>query len=445
MGSNADKIQELTRLIDGKMTELDNMKRNAEVEKRRPTAEECARADEIMTEVGNLHRELVLEKAEFELRGKLSTSLRGPIKPELHPGGDELQRKYPGLPPKEMRFDSFGDYLMAVVRAADPSMVVDKRLMRAATGMGEASPSDGGFLVQQDFATGLINKVYEQSPVVSRTTKIPIGAKSNGTKLNAVAETSRATSIWGGIILYWLGEGAAKTPTKPEFRQIELSLKKVAGLYYATDELLEDAAALASVAEQGFTQALDVELERVIVRGTGAGQPLGIMNAPCLITQTAETGQLANTIVAENIIKMWSRLWSRSQADAVWLVSQSIFPQLYTMGITIGTSGFPLWVPPNGLAASPNGTLMGRPVFAIENCSALGTTGDIILADFGEYLMATKGGPQLASSIHVQFIYDETVFRIVFRCDGQPAWNAALTPKDSSSTVGPFVVLATRS
>lgn len=444
MSSNADKIQQLTRDIDARMLELDNMKRNAEAEKRSPTPEELARADVLMNDVERLHVELTAEKREYELRNKLSASLREPTKPELR-GGDELQRQFPGLPPKEMRFETFGEQLMAIVRASNPSFGVDKRLMRAATGMGEASPSDGGFLVQQDFAAGLIRRVYESSPIVSRTTKIPIGANSNGVKLNAVAETSRASSIWGGIILYWLGEAAAKTPTHPEFRQIELSLKKVAGLYYATDELIQDAGALASVAEQGFTEALDVELERVVMRGTGAGQPLGILNAPCLISVTKETGQLAATIVAENIIKMWARLWSRSQSNAVWVCSQSVFPQLYTMGLVIGTAGFPLWVPPSGLAASPNGTLMGRPVFTVENCSALGTVGDICLCDFSQYLMATKGGPQMASSIHVQFVYDETVFRIVYRCDGQPAWNSALTPKDSSSTVGPFIVLETRS
>ena len=443
MPSNLDRVQELQRLIDVKMSELDVMKRNVEAEKRQRTEDEQKRADEIIIEVTSLNDELILEKREGELRNKLSVSMRAPTKPEFA-GGDELQRKYPGLPPKEMRFETFGEQLVSIIRASNPSLGIDKRLMRAATGMGEASPSDGGFLVQTDFAAGLINRVYESSPVVSRVTKIPIGANSNGIKINAVAESTRVGSIWGGVILYWIGEGTNKTPSRPEFRQIELSLKKVCGLYYATDELLQDASALASVAEQGFVQALDVELERVIIRGTGAGQPLGIMNAPCLITALAETGQLISTVLFENIISMWSRLWSRSQSSAIWLISQSIMPQLMQMQIGIGAAGQPVWLPPNGVAGAPNGTLMGRPVYAIENCSNLSTTGDIILADLGEYLMATKGGPQIASSIHVQFIADETVFRIVFRCDGQPAWNTALSPKDGGSSVGPFVTLATR-
>ena len=439
---NSERVVDLQKRINAKMSDLESMKNRIQAEGREPTPDERKLALDLMHETDELHSNLEAEQQEIDLREKLSKSSRDPIRPDV--SRDSAQEKYPGLPPKELRFNTFGEQLMAIVRASNPAMRPDHRLMRAATGMGEAAPSDGGFLVQQDFAAGLINRVYETSPVVSRVTKIPIGANSNGVKLNAIAETTRASSIWGGIILYWLGEGSEKTKSRPEFRQIELSLHKLAGLYYATDELLQDAASLESVAVQGFTQALDVELERVIIRGTGAGQPLGILTSPCLISQAAEVGQLAATVVFENIVNMWSRLWSRSQSSAVWLISQSVLPQLMQMYIGTGASGQPVWLPPNGVAGAPNGTLFGRPIYAVENCSVLGTVGDIILADLGEYLMATKGGPQLASSIHVQFIYDETVFRIVYRCDGQPAWNSTLTPKDGGSTVGPFVALATR-
>ena len=45
-----------------------------------------------------------------------------------------------------------------------------------------------------------------------------------------------------------------------------------------------------------------------------------------------------------------------------------------------------------------------------------------------------------------QFLTDETVFRFVYRCDGQPAIASALTPyKGTGNTLSPFVALATRS
>ena len=39
---------------------------------------------------------------------------------------------------------------------------------------------------------------------------------------------------------------------------------------------------------------------------------------------------------------------------------------------------------------------------------------------------------------------DESVFRLVYRCDGQPLWSAALTPFKGSNTLSPFVTLAER-
>ena len=71
--------------------------------------------------------------------------------------------------------------------------------------------------------------------------------------------------------------------------------------------------------------------------------------------------------------------------------------------------------------------------------------GDIILADFGEYLWIEKGGVQEATSIHYAFITDETYYRFVMRCDGQPAWSKVYTPEQATaSTQSPFVTLAAR-
>ena len=114
------------------------------------------------------------------------------------------------------------------------------------------------------------------------------------------------------------------------------------------------------------------------------------------------------------------------------------------MSIAVGTGGVPVYMPAGGLSAAPYDTLYSRPVLPVEHCAALGTVGDILFADFGQYLLADKGGIQSASSIHVQFLTDETVFRFLYRVDGQPLWHAPLTPASGGSTRSPFVSLATR-
>lgn len=341
----------------------------------------------------------------------------------------------------EKRFSSFGEQLMAAYRAAMPGGKVDERLStRAASGLNETTPSDGGFLVQQDFVTELLKRTYETGILASKVKKIPISTNANGMKINAIDEDSRANgSRWGGVQTYWEGEADEITASKPKFRQMELSLKKLTGLCYATDELLQDAAALEAVIRQAFTEEFGFKIDDAILSGSGEGEPLGILNSGAIVTVAKEASQ-TDIITVENLIKMWNRLWSRSRANAVWYINQELEPYLYTLKI----GDKPVYIPAGGLSEKPYGTLFGRPVVPIEQCSAAGEVGDIILADIGQYLLIDKGGVKSASSIHVRFLYDENVFRFIYRVDGKPIWTKPLTPYKGSATVSPFVTLAKR-
>ena len=342
----------------------------------------------------------------------------------------------------EKRFASFGEQLMAAYRAAMPGGKVDERLTtRAASGLNESTPSDGGFLVQQDFVTELLKRTYETGILASKVKKIPISTNANGMKINAIDEDSRANgSRWGGVQTYWEGEADEITASKPKFRQMELSLKKLTGLCYATDELLQDAAALEAVIRQAFAEEFGFKIDDAILSGSGEGEPLGILNSGAIVTVAKEASQ-TDIITVENLIKMWNRLWSRSRANAVWYINQELEPYLYTLKI----GDKPVYIPAGGLSEKPYGTLFGRPVVPIEQCSAAGEVGDIILADIGQYLLIDKGGVKSASSIHVRFLYDENVFRFIYRVDGKPIWTKPLTPYKGSATVSPFVTLAKRS
>lgn len=341
----------------------------------------------------------------------------------------------------EKRFASFGEQLMAAYRAAMPGGKVDERLStRAASGLNETTPSDGGFLVQQDFVTELLKRTYETGILASKVKKIPISTNANGMKINAIDEDSRANgSRWGGVQTYWEGEADEITASKPKFRQMELSLKKLTGLCYATDELLQDAAALEAVIRQAFAEEFGFKIDDAILSGSGEGEPLGILNSGAIVTVAKEASQ-TDVITVENLIKMWNRLWSRSRANAVWYINQELEPYLYTLKI----GDKPVYIPAGGLSEKPYGTLFGRPVVPIEQCSAAGEVGDIILADIGQYLLIDKGGVKSASSIHVRFLYDENVFRFIYRVDGKPIWTKPLTPYKGSATVSPFVTLAKR-
>jgi len=362
-----------------------------------------------------------------------------------------VEKKRPALSVTQKdkeKFGSLGEQFAAIMNAGRPGGHVDPRLYNAASGLNETVPSDGGFLVQQDFSNELLNDVFTTGILASKCRRIAISGNSNSIKINGIDETSRASNRSGGILGYWEEEAAEKTATKPKFRKIELNLKKLIGLCYATDELLGDAAALEGVIKAGFASEFGFLLDDSIINGTGAGQPLGILNAGCLVSVAAESGQKAATIQAENLIKMYSRLFASSRSRAEWYINQNIEPQLMQMSLSVGTGGIPVYMPAGGLSGAPYGTLFGRPVVPIEQAATLGTVGDIIFADLaGGYILAEKGGIQSDMSIHVRFVYDESVFRFVLRVDGQPVRASALTPYKggASYTQSHFVALATRS
>lgn len=301
-----------------------------------------------------------------------------------------------------------------------------------ATGLNEATPSQGGYLLPPQIAAGIHQNMWSVGSVLSRFN--PIRVTGNSLTINAVDETSRADgSRMGGVRGYWLAEAAQKTASKPKFRQIELKLKKVAALCYATDELLADASALESWIGNEVPNELRFNVEAAIINGDGVGKPLGILQSGSLISATRTD---ALEIDAYDIGRMWARRLP-GYNDYVWFVNPAVYPQLLNM--TIGD--MPVYAP-SVRPDVPFGTLLGRPVIENEYCPNLGTAGDILLASPSAYALITKGGIEAASSIHIKFDYDETAFRFVYRVDGQPYYNAAITAYDAVNTVSPFVALA---
>jgi len=337
-------------------------------------------------------------------------------------------------------FATDGEFFMAVKNAALYPGNQDVRLASLkATGLSENVPADGGYLLQPQVSGGIIERMYETAQILPRVSSDTIGPNSNSMLYNAVDESSRADgSRWGGVLGYWTAEAGTITASRPTFRQMELKLKKVAALCYATDELLADATALESWLSRTVPEELRFQVESAIYRGNGVGKPLGIMNAPCLVSVTRID---ANEIDQTDIANMWARRWAGVN-DYVWLANPSIFPQL--INLTIGN--FPMLMPVStGFQGDPAFSLYGRPFIESEYTYALGTTGDLMLASLSQYQTINKGGTQAASSIHVQFAAAETAFRFIYRVDGQPLWNSALTPYDAGNTLSPFVVLTSAS
>jgi HK97 family phage major capsid protein len=355
------------------------------------------------------------------------------------------------------KFKSIGDQMMAVVNASRGRG--DPRLFQAAAlGQQETVPADGGFLVQTDYSATILDRMYTTGTLLPLVSRMTVSGPSNSMKVPSINETSRADgSRWGGIRAYWASEASTITASQTALAMANLELKKVTALVYASEEMLQDSAALGQWIQQKLPLELQFKVEDAIYNGTGGGDaPSPLLTAPCTVSVAKETSQVAATINRFNTSKMKARLQVGGLRNAVWLVNQDCTPQFETFDFLspAGTVGMNKNEQAQSISTNPFsmngpegavGQLHGRPIYAIEYAATCGTQGDIMLADLSQYLLIEKGGIQAASSMHVQFLTDQMAFRFTYRVDGQSLWSSAITPYKGSNSTSPFVVLDTRS
>jgi len=197
-----------------------------------------------------------------------------------------------------------------------------------------------------------------------------------------------------------------------------------------------------SFIEGTFGKGIGWYLDRSFIRGTGAGQPLGIINAPATITVDKETAQEAGTLLYENFTGMLAQMNTASIKNSVWVISPSCIKQLLELVITIGAGGEHVKVMKE---VGGGFQILTRPVIFSEHCAVLGTVSDVILADFSQYIIGMKPELRFESSIHKGFVTDESAFRMIARVDGQPGWDEKMILADGSTEVSPFLMIETRS
>lgn len=442
----------------------------ADAEKRELTKEEKAEVDQNSLEFESLSGQIETRKR-VQAHAALMTAPRGrqteandttaspgadPVRPANQAERRETQAAQT-VPAQARRstsgnfgFRSFGEFAQAVRNASLHGAETDPRLVRnaATTYSSEGVGADGGFGVPPDYRPAIIQKVMGEDSLISRCDQLETGS-------NNMTFPKDETTPWqttGGVQAYWEGEGDAANASKVALQAVNVRLHKLMALVPVTEELLADGAALDSYLGRKAPEKIDFKVSNAIFAGSGVGQPLGILNSGALVTVSKESSQAADTVLAENIFKMWSRMYAPCRRNAIWLINQDVEPQLFGMTVKVknvaGTEnvgGSAIYIPPGGINNSPYGLLMGRPVVVSEVCKTIGDVGDVVLADMTKYLAATKsGGIRSDVSIHLYFDQDISAFRFIFRVGGQPWWTAPISRANGSNTLSAFVALEAR-
>ena len=410
------------------------------------SAEELRAWEELRKEFEAVDEAIGIYESFAERQGVLS---------EIETRAVQAQNAQEGLPanlrqdPQGLRvFRNLGEQLRAVYDA-EVHHKVDERLHQLnnearAMGSVESIGSEGGFAVQTDFGGQLLQSAVTTGEILSRVDTYDISAGANAAHWNMLDEDDISETVMGGIQVKWASESETVPASKPKLREVELSLQKLMGFAYATEELMQDTTFMTQLFTRGFTDAIIHKLEGDILSGNGVKRPLGILQSGALVTVPKESGQAVDSLVYKNLVKMWGRILPRYRAQAVWLMHPDVEETLPFLEMPVGTGGVPVFLPPTGVSQAGYSTLFGRSIVPTDHCQALGDVGDIMLANLAEYILIRKGGVQTAQSMHVQFLTAEMCFRFTFRANGMTKANKPLKIKNSANQRSAFVTLEAR-
>jgi len=336
------------------------------------------------------------------------------------------------------------DFLMEVMDCSRTGQTTPQLKFLSAAGSDEHSTINdtyGGFLVPEGFRPEVLSVPVEEDPTAGLVTSIPM--ETDVVNIPARTDKNHSTSVSGGLTVGRTTETQSPSSSRMAMENVKLEATALMGLSYASEQLLErSAVSFAALLERGFADEFRSTMLNEKINGVGAGNPVGVINAACTVSVAKEGSQSADTILGANLLKMKERAWRFGRS--IWLANHDTERQLIGAHTTLTNDDRPLFSYGNG-TDRPD-TLLGRPIFFTEYCPTLGDVGDIILADWSQYLWGTLGSttPQQAESMHVRFVNHERTFKFYMYNTGSPWWKSALTPKNGANTLSPFVVLAER-
>lgn len=354
-----------------------------------------------------------------------------------------------GRPPRgpeaKKEFENIGEFLHAATFHSETDQRLDYHEfeIKAANDLEVATGARGGFAVPQQFHDSLFSVDPAVANIRPRATVLPAGSPPDAAISVPALDQSGTTgpqNMFGGISLNWGAEAATMTQTDTSLREITLEPREISGFLKVSNKLLRNWMSGYVAIERLLRGAVMSAEERAFVQGSGAGQPLGIVNsdAAYLVNRA-----VSNEFRLADLDAMVARLLMRG-GDPVWIISQSVMPQIRAMRNYSEDSpalgdGALVWQP-DKRDGDGRPLLNGYPILWSERSPTLGSKGDVILADLTNYLIKDGSGVFVDASPHVYFTTNQTAVRIIWNVDGSP-WLSSTINLEDDYDVGGFVVL----
>lgn len=248
-----------------------------------------------------------------------------------------------------------------------------------------------------------------------------------------LVDSDRSSNMYGGISFSWLAEEAnrATNAADPAVGQITLEAKDGTATAWVSNSLMADAQGFSAFFRRAFGQAIAFYVDAHAFNGTGSGQPLGVIPSDASIGEDRGGSNAVNMVDLKELAKRFAPSgWKNGNL----FVNQDVLAQLFELQSEAANSVSVLNLTTR--------RFFGIPITPTEYCPALGTTGDVTLADFSQYIIGNRD-LIIEASGHVNSYWqkNQTLWKMTIRIDGQPAVSGAYTPYKGTNTISPFVVL----
>lgn len=269
-----------------------------------------------------------------------------------------------------------------------------------------------------DYRKAFMNYVIKGTPIAAEyvnqsatTSTSDVGALIPTTVLNKIIEKIEATGIIlplvtrtaykGGLtiptstvkpVASWVAESAGSDTQKKTAGTVTFSYHKLrcaVAVSLETDTMALSAFETALI--NNVSEAMTKAIETAIVKGSGTGQPKGIL------TETAVTGQNVDitsgkSVTYDDLCNMEAKLPLAYEAGAVWCMTKATFMKIMGM---VDTAGQPIARINYGIGGKPERTILGRTVVLNDYMAsfAASVSNDTVIAflfDFKDYVLNTN-------------------------------------------------------
>ena len=216
------------------------------------------------------------------------------------------------------------------------------------------------------------------------------------------------------------------------FNDVEVNCWKVGGYFAVCNATLEDSDIdLAAELVSAIGQAIGIALDKAILYGTGTRMPLGVVTRlaqteapsgypatarPWADLHTTNIKSIASTVKGADLIAaivgdFGAAKGKYSRGEKVFAMNEATYTALMAATVSVDASG--------RIVAGVSDTM---PVIGgIIEVLDFVPDNVIIGGYFDLYLLAERAGQKFATSEHVRFLQDQTVFKGTARYDGTPA------------------------